>query len=106
MNRLIESEELLKELDSLYREEDCEIGDGGVVTSSWATVDYGEVIEKVNQASTIHAIPIDKVKAAREEISKASRDFYEELAQTFYNDAIKDAVEILDKLIAESEDKE
>lgn len=110
MSRPIDAEELLKAMDShdkfgidshgfVRRLSKDRYGDSDLVPY----VHYKDMTDAVENMPTIHAIPIDKVKAVREEISKVSRDSYEELAQTFYNDAIKDAVEILDKLIKESE---
>lgn len=93
MSKLIDADILIKEISDSF--------DGYMTEDNQLTPQ--DVVWKLEEQPTIHAIPIDAVKKAREEISKASRDSYEELAQTFYNDAIKDAVEILDKLIAESE---
>lgn len=48
----------------------------------------------------VKAIPIDKVKQAKEQMLDSK--FYGKTVAT-YNDAIKDCVEILDKLMEESE---
>ena len=55
----------------------------------------------------VQAIPLDKIKQAREEIN----DKYDDLANSFCereqgrNEMIEEVLEILDKLIAESEEK-
>ncbi len=67
----------------------------------WDDKKFSEIVKDV---PTIHAIPVDKVKAAREEIQNSKGDSYEELAQFFYDEGLKYAVAVLDKLIAESEE--
>ena len=62
-------------------------------------------IESINDAPTVKAIPLDKVKQAIEEIANK----YDDLANAWCereegrNEAILEVLEILDKLIAESE---
>lgn len=56
-------------------------------------------------AHTIQAIPLDKIKKAREEISKQFVDLQDgsEEWRSYVNETVLECVEILDKLIAESE---
>lgn len=53
----------------------------------------------------VKAIPLDKVKQAREEISKQFVDLQDgsEEWRSYVNETVLECVEILDKLIAESE---
>ena len=94
----INIDEVYEQLDSVEKEEDCEYGDYGEVLSKWATCDYGEVLEAISCCDIVQAIPLDKVKQAREEIEHLSKYGKE----TYYS-AIDDVLEILDKLIAERE---
>lgn len=62
---------------------------------------------QINGAVEVQAIPLDKVKQAREEIKKKVYEYSgsgNEVTQA-YCDGFKDSLAILDKLI-ESEDKE
>lgn len=74
--------------------------------------DYNEpLISKFDfdQAPTIHAIPIEEIKKAREEISDYNikeRYFGSDSFLIGIANGMDKAVEILDKLIAESEGKE
>lgn len=63
------------------------------------------VEEMVKETPTVKAIPLDKIKKAREEISKQFVDLQDgsEEWRSYVNEAVLECVEILDKLIAESE---
>lgn len=97
-------DEVYKMLDGVDKEEDCEYGDYGEVLSNWATCDYGEVLEAISCCDVIQAIPLDKVEQAREEIKKKiGTPVCGEYIKQGYDWGLREALEILDKLIAESE---
>lgn len=62
----------------------------------------GDEIDCIIGAETVQAIPLDKVKQAKEEIDQAYEDFdgYDPYALCGYSSRVD---EILDRLIAESE---
>jgi signal transduction histidine kinase len=65
----------------------------------------GKEIKEVSEIPLINAIPLDKVKKAREDILKKAYEYSgsgNEVTQA-YCDGFKNSLEILDKLIAESE---
>ena len=61
--------------------------------------------DTINSAPTIKAIPLDKVKKAREEISKQFVDLQDgsEEWRSYVNETVLECIEIMDKQIAESE---
>jgi hypothetical protein len=61
---------------------------------------------QINGAPTVKAIPLDKVKQAREEITKQFVDLQDgsEEWRSYVNETVLECVEIMDKLIAESEE--
>lgn len=63
------------------------------------------VEEMVKETPTVQAIRLDKVKKAREEISKQFVDLQDgsEEWRSYVNETVLECVEIMDKLIAESE---
>lgn len=67
------------------------------------TYRFGTVKKQIESATTVQAIPLDKVKQAREEIEKLYEDLdgYDPQALGDYASHVD---EILDKLIAESEE--
>ncbi len=79
-----------------------------VKTNKYGYVEVTETVvleEEIANAQTVKAIPLDKVKRAREEIDDLYR-YYDESYVTGNNDPMfkcKEVFEILDKLIAESE---
>ena len=95
-------DEIYSLLDGVEKEEYCECGDFGEVLSKWATCDYGEVLGAISCCDVIKAVPLAKVKQAREEIEKLETQI-----QSYHNDnpMIRQAevLAILDNLIAESE---
>lgn len=62
-------------------------------------------IRRIVEDAEDKAIPLDKVKKAREEISKQFVDLQDgsEEWRSYVNETVLECVEILDKLIAESE---
>ena len=59
------------------------------------------VEEMVKETPTVHAIRLDKIKKAREEISKQFVDLQDgsEEWRSYVNETVLECVEILDKLI-------
>lgn len=88
MNRLINESDVIKKL----HKERKTFGVLGVDIVNW-------IDGYVKECPTIHAIPLDKVKAAKNEIidSKILKVGYE------YYYSSEDVIKILNKLIAESE---
>ena len=65
-------------------------------------------IMTVEEQPTIQAIPLDRIKQAREELVKKVKDYSHtgEEETEAYKTGLEDTLEFFDKLIAESEDKE
>lgn len=114
MSKIIDSEELLKAMESYDK---CGIDSHGYMRRITKDkykdlvpyVHYKDMIEAVENMPVIHAIPIDKVKAVREEISDYNIKEHYSGSDSFLigiANGMDKAVEILDKLIAESEGKE
>lgn len=109
MSKIIDSEELLKAMESYDK---CGIDSHGYMRRITKDkykdlvpyVHYKDMIEAVENMPAIHAIPIDKIKAVREEITELEK------IPMIYSNAINEGIykvgESLDKLIAESEGKE
>lgn len=88
----VDIDEVYEMLDGVDKEEDCEYGDFGEVLSKWATCDYGEVLETISCCDVIQAIPLDRIKQAREEMNTLPKDYE-------YALGVNACLEILDRLI-------
>ena len=90
MSRLIDADKLITDMNTRAEEEYLE---------------FRDIRNMVEYAPTIHAIPLDKVKKAREEIEKNA--YSESVYGDFYAGtqvvSMDLVFEILDKLIKESE---
>lgn len=91
MAEYIEKQELKNYLD-------CEIDFGGIDNRFM-------VLSKIDEVPTADVVERKKVKQAREEITKQFVDLQDgsEEWRSYVNEAVLECVEILDKLIAESE---
>lgn len=90
-------DEVYEMLDGVYKEGDCELGDYGEVLSDWLTCDYDEVLDAISCCDVVKAIPLDRIKKAREEMNTLPKDYE-------YALGVNACLEILDRLI-ESEEK-
>lgn len=98
-------DEIYSLLDGVEKEEYCECGDFGEVLSKWATCDYGEVLGAISCCDVIKAVPLAKIKQAREEMDNLDRHFDNDCFSGNRDAMFKcnEVLAILDRLIAESE---
>ena len=113
MSRLIDSKELIKRINNAeenFKADHMETiaSDDGDAFVDGVLSGVFNIREMVNQAPTVLAIPLDKVKAARESIYNLNCTDYGSMfsyeAHTGAKDMQYDVLNILDKLIAESEE--
>lgn len=99
----VDIDEVYEMLDGVEKEEDCEYGDFGEVLSKWTTCDYGEVLDAISCCNVVQAIPLDRIKQAREEIENLNIYVIEDMPNDIFVSG-DDVLAILDKLIAEREE--
>ena len=102
-------DEISEALGGIEKEEDYEYGDYGEVLSKWGTCDYGDVLEAIYCCDVVKAVTLDRIKQAREEMHDLDYLIndakYSDRETRAYNVdmLVTEFYEIMDKLIAESE---